>query len=56
LLSITVNRYKLEIKFTNGPINKLPNAMFELGVHHEGQEDKEKIGMEFTHDELYRGY
>ncbi|XP_060558279.1 COMM domain-containing protein 10-like [Ruditapes philippinarum] len=35
---------------------KLPNAMFELGVHREGQEDKEKIRMEFTHDELYQFY
>lgn len=35
---------------------KMPNAMFELGVRNENTDTKEKIRMEFTHDELYKFY
>ncbi|XP_035666460.1 COMM domain-containing protein 10-like [Branchiostoma floridae] len=34
---------------------KLPNAMFELGVRHD-DDTREKVRMEFTHDELYDFY
>ncbi|KAL3867481.1 hypothetical protein ACJMK2_044683 [Sinanodonta woodiana] len=35
---------------------KLPNAMFELGVKDENTQEKDKIKLEFTHDELYAFY
>ncbi|KAK7116209.1 COMM domain-containing protein 10-like isoform X2 [Littorina saxatilis] len=35
---------------------KEPNAMFEFGVRDENSGEKEKIRMEFTHDELYGFY
>lgn len=49
-------RLNLQMAQSTETKQKLPNAMFELGVHREGQEDKEKIRMEFTHDELYQFY
>ncbi|OWF53988.1 COMM domain-containing protein 10-like [Mizuhopecten yessoensis] len=35
---------------------KMPNAMFELAVKNENTDTREKIRMEFTHDELYKFY
>ena len=37
---------------------KLPNAMFEMGVRNDDSTEtsKEKIRIEFTHDELYQFY
>lgn len=37
---------------------KLPNAMFEFGVRRDDAQDtdKERIRVEFTHDELYHFY
>lgn len=35
---------------------KVPNAMFELGITDENCDEKEKIKMEFTHEELYTFY
>ncbi|XP_064620810.1 COMM domain-containing protein 10-like [Lineus longissimus] len=35
---------------------KLPNAQFELGVRDDRSGEKEKIRMEFSHDELYAFY
>ena len=49
-------RLNLQMAQSTETKQKLPNAMFELGVHREGQDEKEKIRMEFTHDELYQFY
>lgn len=49
-------RLNLQMAQSTETKQKLPNAMFEFGVNQEGQDDKERIRVEFTHDELYQFY
>ncbi|KAL4227297.1 COMM domain-containing protein 10 [Mactra antiquata] len=48
-------RLNLQMAQSSSIKQKLPNAMFELGVSTE-TDDKKKIRVEFTHDELYQFY
>ncbi|KAL8562624.1 hypothetical protein ACOMHN_011196 [Nucella lapillus] len=50
--------WRLNLQLAQSSVSKMkePNAMFELGVRDENSGEKEKIRMEFTHDELYGFY
>lgn len=48
-------RLNLQMAQSSEIKQKLPNAMFELGVRTE-DDDQKKIRVEFTHDELYQFY
>ncbi|XP_041366953.1 COMM domain-containing protein 10-like [Gigantopelta aegis] len=49
-------RLNLQMAQANKSKLKIPNALFELGVKDQNTETKEKIRLEFTHDELYAFY
>ncbi|KAL5005499.1 hypothetical protein ScPMuIL_018955 [Solemya velum] len=49
-------RLNLQMAQASATKQKIPNAMFELGVTDEDNSEKEKIRLEFTHDELYQFY
>ncbi|CAE1307685.1 COMMD10 [Acanthosepion pharaonis] len=49
-------RLNLEMANMGRSKMKLPNAMFELKVTQEDMQQKEKIHLEFSHDELYAFY
>ncbi|XP_046354622.2 COMM domain-containing protein 10-like [Haliotis rufescens] len=49
-------RLNLQMAQSNKTKLKSPNALFELQVSEESSEEKEKIRIEFSHDELYKFY
>ncbi|XP_071105163.1 COMM domain-containing protein 10-like [Haliotis cracherodii] len=49
-------RLNLQMAQSNKTKLKSPNALFELQVSEESTEEKEKIRIEFSHDELYKFY
>ncbi|XP_052100412.1 COMM domain-containing protein 10-like [Mytilus californianus] len=49
-------RLNLQMAQSNKAKMKMPNAMFEFNVTDENTTEKEKIKIEFTHDELYMFY
>lgn len=49
-------RLNLQMAQSNKAKMKMPNAMFEFNVTDENTTEKEKIKVEFTHDELYMFY
>ncbi|XP_076443796.1 COMM domain-containing protein 10-like [Babylonia areolata] len=49
-------RLNLQLAQSSRSKMKEPNAMFEFGVRDENSGEKDKIRMEFTHDELYGFY
>ncbi|XP_046574221.1 COMM domain-containing protein 10-like [Haliotis rubra] len=49
-------RLNLQMAQSNKTKLKSPNALFELKVGDEATEEKEKIRIEFSHDELYKFY
>lgn len=51
-------RLNLQMAQARHTKQKVPNAMFELGVRTDSDtgSEKEKIRLEFTHDELYQFY
>jgi len=51
-------RLNLQMAQSTHTKQKLPNAMFEMGVRNDDSTEtsKEKIRIEFTHDELYQFY
>lgn len=49
-------RLNLQMAQSTQTKQKIPNAMFELGVRNEVTAGKDKIRMEFTHEELYKFY
>ncbi|XP_064608939.1 COMM domain-containing protein 10-like [Liolophura sinensis] len=49
-------RLNLQMAQDNKTKMKMPNAQFELGIIHQDTQEKEKVRMEFTHDELFAFY
>lgn len=49
-------RLNLEMANMGRSKMKLPNAMFELKITQDDAQKKEKIHLEFSHDELYAFY